>query len=146
IRPRRFGGTAELPPKIEIPRQRDIYLASARFEGRKEFLARRTLIHSLSSCADRRQLVGARDAHLRLSFQDSCCRDTNVVVLLQSGADQVLELLVLKYLPPFLVSERLGRGLSRLLWHSSTISTRNVYARSPIVRPRGAARNKEHTQ
>jgi len=84
---------------------------SALYRCREEFLARRTLVDRLSSGTNRRQPVGARDAHLRLGFQDSRCRNANVVVLLEGSVDQVLKLLVLEDVPPFLVAERFRRRL-----------------------------------
>src|ERR1700676_322339 len=119
---------------------------SACLECREKFLARRALIERLSSGADRRQPIGACDADLRSGFQDSRCCNPNVVVLLESGVDQVLKLLVLKHLPPFLVSERFRHGLRWLLRCSSTVGTGDVYARSLIVRPDSAARRNEHSQ
>src|SRR3984893_12039887 len=122
-------------------------MVSACVERREEFGARRALIDRLSSSTNRRQPIGACDADLRLGFQDSRCCNPNVVVLLESGVDQILKLLVLKQLPPFLVSERFRRRLFCLLLRcSSTVRTRNVYARSLIVGPDSAARGKEHNQ
>src|SRR5438445_9944768 len=51
----------------------------------------------------------------------------NVVVLPESRVDQVLKLLVLKNLPPFLVSERFGRRLLCVLRseeHTSELQSR----------------------
>ncbi len=115
-------------------------------ECRKEFLARRALIERLSSGINRRQPVSARDADLRPGFQDSRCRNANIVVLLESSVDQLLKLLVLKHLPPFLVSKRFGRRLLRLLRCNSTVCARNVCARPLIVRTDSAPRVKQHNQ
>src|SRR5260370_16728740 len=73
---------------------------------REELLPRRALIERLSSGINRRQAVRARDANLRPGFQNSRCRDANVVVLLEGSVDQVLKLLVLKHFPPFLFPQR----------------------------------------
>src|ERR1700731_1083306 len=113
---------------------------SAGIEGREEFLARIALIDRLSSGINRRQPVGARDAHLCTGFQDSRCCNPNVVVLPERSVDQVLKLLVLKHLPPFLVSERFLRGLVCVLRRGSTVRGRNVCARSLIVWADSAAR------
>ncbi len=119
---------------------------SACVECREEFLARRALIERLSSGTNRRQPVGACDADLRPGFQDSRCCNPNVVVLLESGMDQVLKLLVLEDLPPFLVTERFRRRLRYILGRSATVCTRNAYARSLIIGPDSAATGKEHNQ
>ncbi len=60
--------------------------------------------------------------------------------------DQVLKLLVLKHLPPFLVSEGFHRRLACLLRGRSTVCTGNVYARPLIVGADCAARKKKHYQ
>jgi len=93
---------------------------------REELLPRRALIERLSSGINRRQAVRARDADLRPGFQNSRCRDANVVVLLEGSVDQVLKLLVLKHFPPFLVTERFGLRLLWLFRCSSTVRSRNV--------------------
>src|ERR1700730_8429618 len=121
-------------------------MVSACVERREEFLARRALIDRLSSSTNRRQPIGACDADLRLGFQDSRCCNPNVVVLLESSVDQVLKLLVLKQLPPFLVTERFRRRRLGLLRYGSAVRARNVYARSFIVGPDSAARSKEHNE
>src|SRR2546425_1267137 len=146
ICPGSFGGAAVLPPKIELPGQREIHLICARFEWREILCARRALIHSLSSRADRRQLVSACDTHLSLGLQDPRCGDANIVVLLEGRVDQILKLLVLKHLPPFLVCEGFRRRLRCLFWRNSAIRARNVYTRPLIVRPHSAARKKKHNQ
>jgi hypothetical protein len=53
------------------------------------------LIDGLSSGVNRRQPIGACDTHLGLGFQDSRCRNPNVVVLPKSRVDQFLKLLIL---------------------------------------------------
>src|SRR5258706_10847074 len=121
-------------------------MVRACFILREKLCARIAFIDSLSAPADRRQLVGARDTELRLRLQDSRCRDANIVILLESGVDQVLQLFVLKDLPPFLVSERLGRcGLRCFLRRSSTVHARNVGTRPLIVWTHSAARTQERS-
>ncbi len=121
-------------------------MVSACVECREEFLARRALVERLSSGTNRRQSVGARDAHLRPGFQDSRCRNANIVVLLEGSVDQVLKLLVLKHLPPFLVAKRFRRGLLYLLRCGSTVRARDFYARSFIIGSDSAARREERNQ
>jgi hypothetical protein len=104
------------------------------------------LIISANSSTDCRQLVSACNAYPCPCFQDSRGRNANIVILLQSRVDQLLKLLVLKRFPPFLVSERFRRGLRCLLRNSSTVGTRNVCARSLIIRPHSAARTQEHNE
>jgi hypothetical protein len=60
--------------------------------------------------------------------------------------DQVLKLLVLKQLPPFLDAERFRHRLFCLSRCSSTVRTRNVYVWPLIIGPHSAARKKEHDQ
>src|SRR6267378_617572 len=119
---------------------------SACVECREELLARRALIERLSSGANRRQSVGACDADLRPGFQDSRCCNANIVVLLESSVDQILKLLVLKHLPPFLVAKRFRRGLLYLLRCGSTVRARDFCARSFIIGPDRAARREERNQ
>ncbi len=146
ISPGCFGGAAVLPPKIEFPGQREIQLICARFVLTEKFRLRIAFIHGQGFATDGWQLVGTRDAQLRLGFEDSRCRNANIVILPESGVDQVLQLLVLKDLPPFLVSERLRRrGLRWFLRSSSTVHARNVGTWSLIVRPHSAARTQEHS-
>ena len=52
-----------------------------------------------------RKLIRARDAHLRLRFQNAGCSDTHIVMLLERGANQLLQLRVLENIPPFLLAE-----------------------------------------
>ena len=113
ICPRRFGGTAVLPPKIEIPGQRETHLICASVVLTVSFCELNLLIISANAGTDRRQLVSACNAYLCLGFQDSRCRNANIVILLESSVNQVLKLLILKHLPPFLVSERFRRRLRR---------------------------------
>jgi hypothetical protein len=119
---------------------------SACVECREELLSRRTLIERLSSDTNRGQPIGACDADLRPGFQDSRCRDANIVILPEGGVNQVLKLLVLKQLPPFLVTERFRSRLWCLLRRSSTVRARNIYAWSLIVGPDGAAGKKKYDQ
>ena len=119
---------------------------SACVELREEFLARRALIERLSSGVNRRQPVGACDADLRPGFQDSRCGNADIVVLAESGADQVLKLWVLKQLPPFLVTERLRCRLRCLLRGGCAVCARNVYAGSLIIGPDGTTSRNEHNQ
>jgi len=50
-------------------------------------------------------LIGTGDAQLRLCLKNAGCGNANVVVLGQRRADQLLQLLVLKKVPPFRVRQ-----------------------------------------
>ena len=63
------------------------------------------------------ELIRARDAHLRLRFENAGRRDAHIVILLERGANQLLQLLVLKNIPPLLVAER-----SALAWPAASAS------------------------
>jgi hypothetical protein len=71
-----------------------------------------------------------------------CC-DSHIVVLLDGGAQQLLQLLVLKKLPPFLVRERSRIGLPGILLLNSSMSGRNIYRRALVTRPHGATRKEK---
>jgi hypothetical protein len=57
------------------------------------------------------KLIGASDSQLRSRFKDSGSSDARIIVLNNCGADQRAQLLVLKNVPPLLVSKR-----SELRW------------------------------
>jgi hypothetical protein len=51
-------------------------------------------------------LVRARNAKLRLRLKKPACSYSQVVVLFNRDANQLLQLRILEYFPPFLIAER----------------------------------------
>jgi len=145
--PERTRWRGDTFPEIEVPSQREIHLVSACVECREEFLARRALIERLSSGINRRQPFGARDAHLRLGFQDSRGRNANIVVLLEGQCGSDLEAACLET-PPTIFGRRAippqAGGASCGMVPRYVAGT--FALGSLIVRPHSAARSKEHNQ
>src|SRR4029077_4863807 len=116
----------------------------------------------VATCAHRRKLVGARDSDLRLSLQNSGCRDAYIVVVLQSGTNQRLKFGIPKHLPPFFITQRLhrrprgrlwGLRLARLRLRGSRgasrrvpIRDRNIDGRTPVVRTDSATDHPGHSE
>src|SRR5262249_17492070 len=111
-----FCGASVLAPKVEFPREGGSYGCGIRFERLVDgFLLGNALVDGRGPEANGRKLISSCNAQLCLCFHDSRRRHANVIVLFQSGANQLLELWILKDFPPLLISEGLfgrRRGLS----------------------------------
>ena len=108
LRARSLGGAAILSPEVEVPGGGKPDLAKMRNEGAQPAELRRgILLGGVSAAAvDRGELRRARDAELRLRLQDALRGDAHIVILLERGADQILQLWIAKDLPPLLVANR----------------------------------------
>ena len=89
-------------------------------------------------------MIRACNSELRLRLQDARRRDAHVVILLERGANQLLQLLVLENFPPLLVSERCRRGIGRFRVRQATIRAGRIYDRAFVIRADHATGKRQH--
>src|SRR5262249_13431356 len=163
-----LGCATILAPKVQLPQQRSadgIRTCFIRLVDR--LLVRDTLVDGTSAGPDRGQLVGPRDSQLCLRLQNPCGRDAYVVVVLKCGANQSLQLRILKNIPPLFVTERLPSRhgcwlccaasrrrllqggilrLRRFQRRRSAIRVRNINLWSPVVGPNCTSRSEKNRE
>ena len=109
VGPCRLGLTAIFAPEIEVPDGRQTDLRGVGIVGRKHRGDLGVALgEGFGTGIDRRKLIRARDAELRLRLQHARGRDAHIVILSQRRAEQLLQHRVVKYFRPLLRPERGG--------------------------------------
>ncbi len=134
--PRRFGGAAELAPKVNLPYdacgQLEV-IDLVRIEREGDGALRRAGARRTGAGIDGWKLVRTGGAQLRPRLQDARRRDAHVEVLLQRGPNQFLQLLVLEQVPPCLIANRHGVRRGGLEWRRRTVGIRDRDNRPLVV-------------
>ena len=84
-----------------------------------------------------RILIRPRNSELLLSLEHMFGCDTHIVILLKRGANQLLQLLVLKNFPPLLVAERSCGCFGGIRIHRSTVTIGDINAGPLVIWPDG---------
>jgi hypothetical protein len=82
-----FGRTTIFAPKIQVIGSRACELALGKFVGGNWSELGTLLAGDVAAGTERRKLIGAGDAELRLRLQHASGGDTNVIVVLQRDLD-----------------------------------------------------------
>src|SRR5205823_4001972 len=83
------------------------------------------------------------DAEECLSLKNATCGTADIVILLKRGLDEFLQLIVLEYVPPFLVRQRFGVSLARFVRSQSAIDGWRIDRRLLVVRTDSTPRDED---